>query len=236
MRDLNLKVKTLRKIIQRNWHKTKLEELDADDLDDLKDGERHLDFFLWKVCLHETHQVELAATVVTDTRLALLTLLQQAGNGPFFQWITANATMLLMPPNAWLFLRARTRMRELKTAFGPLVASMRHERLRPPTGEKRDPDPSREKLPENGCILRSRGRGTRSDKEGKLAERKTDHHCGRACDLLLLVELGFRVREVALTLDSKKSTVSEQTEACRVKAKGSSDQGPSAGGPAGNKN
>ncbi len=213
---LNEELEKLRCILQRTKGQTCFDDLKQSDKELLSRCCELVDLFLWKVSLHETQQVEVAASAVTETRRALFAELKLAANGDLPRKFFCRLKLRLLPPRSWLYLRVQEKLNELHAACGPLLNSMRHERLAAPAYLCRDPDLMRAQLKET-CPWRTLNRKAKPDHSGKTRQI-TDWHpetlCRRACDVLLMWELCFRLREISEVLGLGTSTIQKTLMAC----------------------
>ena len=158
----------------------------------------------------------MAATVVTETRRALFALVEEAANGNSLSRLFRSPTLEVVPANVWLYWRAQDKLNELQSAIGPLLTSMKHDRLAAPAHRQREPDVVRAQLKET-CPLRTMQRRHKPDKRGRIREIVDSHPeqlCRRACDLLLLFELCLRLEEMEKAMDLDTSTIQKELKFC----------------------
>ena len=216
--DLNKKIRGLGKLLRRNGRGKTLAELSDGDREELRDIEELLEILLWKVCLHETDEVAVAAASVDETRRALFALLDEAENGTPLRRVTAHFTLRMIPPNAWLFLRVKESLQATARAAATLSYAARRDEPELSELVKGYPDPIRQELAVQHCGLRDYKRRQRPNRDGDLdlsRECVPMKFCQRACDLLLTRELGFKVREAELALGVSRAVVHDRTEDCR---------------------
>ena len=157
------------------------------------------------------------ATAVTETRLVLFRLCHEAHDGWFLRRWRAGRTLEGLPPNVWLFRRVRQRLAELRIGLGPIMLPVQHDRLHAEKGFAIAHDPVQVRLAAEHCSFRSPKRRGSWDAEGNLIKTgnvSPETCCRRACDLLLIVALGFRIREACLLLDLKKTKYFDMTQEC----------------------
>ena len=209
LRRFNYEVKELLKMLRRNKDKDRFDKLKKTDQKALVMCDELIDLFLWKVCLHETHQIELAATAVTQTRRELFALLNESVNGNALRRLFSKGTLWCLRPNVWLFMRVQKNLNELQTDMGPLLTSLRHDRMGVPKFLERDPDGLRVRL-QGTCALRQLRRKPHPDRHGKTHEPddwNPEKFCRRACDLLLMTELCLRLQEMSQVVGLSTATI-----------------------------
>jgi hypothetical protein len=207
--DLNQAVRDLLKMLRRNQQESRFGDLKKSDQKALMFCDELVDLFLWKVCLHETQEVELAATAITETRRELFALLDESVNGSLLRQLISRGTLWSQRPNVWLYLQVQKKLNELRTAFGPLLASARRHHLAPPTHLLPGPDSIRAQL-RTTCALKQLQRKPHPDRHGNVRQApdwNPEKFCWRACDLLLLFELALRLCEMSKVLGLSTATV-----------------------------
>jgi hypothetical protein len=215
--DLNGKVRELLRTLHRNRDSDRLDELPAEVRAALVSYHGSVDLFLWKVCAHETDRADLAAAAIVETHAALFALAREATQSWWLRRWCARQTIDKLPPNAWLFRQVRQRLRRLQADLGSLALTIDHQRLRVAEGLLPKPSTVQKQLAASHCAFRT-NRRRRRDPAGNLAfagNVRPEECCLRACDLLLLVRLGFRLWEMCRLLDMRKATVHDRIAACQ---------------------
>ncbi len=215
--DLNEQVWKFLKMLSKCPRGRRWEDLSSVHQEDLRFFHERIDFFLWKVSLHEGDHLEMIATAVTETRLVLFRLLHKAHDGWFSRRWRARWTLESLPPNVWLFRQVRQRLAELRIDLGPIMLPVQHDRLHAAKGFAIVHDPVQVRLAAEHCSFRSPKRRGSQAIEGNLIKTgnvSPETCCRRACDLLLIAALGFRIREACLLLGLKKTKYIDMTQEC----------------------
>ena len=216
LREFNSHLKRLGEILRRNGRDVAFDALSEGDRLQLRECIRLLEFFLCKVCKHETRDQQISAAAVMQTRHDLLDRLEQEDRSSFLKGFAAVVTNALMPRNVWLYLRAKNNVLKLESDEGKLISSLKDFGRGLLADGKEDSDAAWAKFAADHCplrTLRSLGRRGRTWELGIARDVNGlthDTYCRRACDLLLLLEVCFTCSQMAKVFGISASTASDQ--------------------------
>ena len=216
--ELNREVALLKGILRRHPGLLRASDLSGEDRQTYLAVEELVDYFLWKVCLAETDNVELAASAVVVTRVDFFeTIKTQTSRSRFLDWIFGTCAAVLVPINVWLFLRASKHLSDLdEDAESAMISRGSYHPSAPP----QIVIPHFEILrimAEKHCPLGSyRLRKAKNDDGSAIARRSSRFGgpCRRVCRTLLLVAMGFQPKQIGLALGIDKNQPSDLIRKC----------------------
>ncbi len=216
--ELNRQVDFLKSVLLRHPGLLKVSELGDEDRHAYLDVEELVDYFLWKVCLSETDNVELAASAVAVTRIDFFKSIKAQTSRPrFLEWVFEACVAMLIPPNVWLFLRVKRHLRELgDDAASSMISRGSYHPSAPPEIVIPDFEILRI-LAEKHCPLGCyRLRKAKTDDGSAVASRGSRFagRCRRVCSTLLLVAMGFKPKQIGLALGIDKNQPTDLTRKC----------------------
>jgi hypothetical protein len=142
--------------------------------------------------------------------------------GPFLDRWLARMSLSFRSLHVWLFLRLQRSFEDLETGVGAVQFSAMRERNCLPPEISRQPDPLLVKVSARPCQLKKFSPRNRLDREQRApgrTRRRLGAYCARACDLLLLKSLGFRVRDMEEALGIDHSTIQNVKVDCEEERK-----------------
>ena len=226
LRSLNRRVRGLPRILRRNRDKARLEDVEVEDRDDLHQCNEMVRVILREVCSGQTTDAELAVTAAIQTRTEFFDRLSRAAEGSVLDWVMTECLVLLFPPNVWLFVHARQALDKLEKSLAPMTpGSADYGRdlaasSPPPTKPAGTLPTPRVEVADKHCPLRGLHERRKNDPDGQrwtTRQAFRRDYCRRDCILMLLDELGFKVREMESAMGVTRAIVSDRLEDCTRK-------------------
>lgn len=218
-RDLKRGVRDLLDSLRRNRERRRLAELTADDQAAIRDCHDVVEYILWKLAFHYRSDVPMVEAAVMEARAAFSEYMLRLAYGPFLDRWLARMSLSFRSLHVWLFLRLQRSFEDLETGVGAVQFSAMRERNCFPPEISRQPDPLLVKVSARPCQLKNFSPRNRLDREQRApgrTRRRLAAYCARACDLLLLKSLGFRVRDMEEALGIDHSTIQNVKVDCEL--------------------